>query len=88
YEDFIENKQRLHIETAVKKLKIPHLIIHGTDDTSVSIKEAENLHSWNSQSELYTINADHTFGSIHPWKEKKISKHLKQVLEKSIEFCM
>lgn len=89
YEDFIENKERLHIETAVKKLKIPHLIIHGTGDTSVSIKEAENLHSWNSQSEFYTIkNANHTFGSIHLWKEKNLPNHLKQVLEKSIEFCL
>ncbi len=88
YENFIENKERLHIETAVKKLKIPHLIIHGTADTSVSIKEAEDLHAWNSQSELYTIkNGNHTFGSVHPWKEKKVSKHLKQVLEKSIQFC-
>ena len=89
YEDFIENKQRLDIENAVKNLKIPHLIIHGTGDTSVSIKEAENLHSWNSQSKLYPVkDANHTFGAKHPWEEKNLPNHLKQVLKKSIGFCM
>ena len=89
YENFIENKQRLHIESAVINLKIPHLIIHGTGDTSVSIKEAENLHSWNSQSQFYKIeNGNHTFGSMHPWKEKNMPPHLKQTLEKSIIFII
>ncbi len=88
YENFIENKQRLHIKSAVNNLKIPYLIIHGTDDTSVSIKEAENLHLWNPKSELNTIkDANHTFGSSHPWKEKNLPNHLRQVLEKSIDFC-
>ncbi len=87
YENFIENEQRLHIESAVMNLKIPHLIIHGTGDTSISINEAENLHSWNSKSKFYKIeNGNHTFGSMHPWKEKNVPKHLKLAIEKSISF--
>ncbi len=89
YEDFIENKRRLDIENAVKNLKIPHLIIHGTGDTSVSIKEAEDLHSWNSQSKLVRIqNANHTFGSMHPWKEKQLPNYLQKAVDKSISFII
>lgn len=87
YKDFEKNKQRFHIESAVKNLKIPHLIIHGTGDTSVSFKEAENLHSWNLQSELVHIEeANHTFDSKHPWEEKELPNYLKQVIQKSIDF--
>ena len=47
YEDFKANEARLDIESATKRLKTPHLIIHGDKDTSVSIKEAEALQHWN-----------------------------------------
>ncbi len=88
YENYANNKQRLYIETAAKNLAIPHLIIHGTDDTTVALKEAENLHVWSSQSELYIIkNGDHTFGASQPYTKKDLPKHFKQVLEKSLQFC-
>ena len=50
FEDFEANEKRLHIETAEKQLQIPHLIIHGSNDTSVKIDEAEALHQWNPKS--------------------------------------
>lgn len=88
YENFIEHKERLHIESAVKKLQIPQLIIHGTNDETVLISEAENLHSWNSASELYPIkDANHTFGTSHPWKGEVMPLYIKQVVDKSIAFC-
>ena len=88
YKDFEKNKQRLHIESAVKKIKIPHLIIHGTGDTSVSFKEAKNLHSWNSQSELAHIeDANHTFDSKHPWVKNNLPSHLQEVVDNSIVFA-
>ena len=40
YEDFIKNEEQLTIQKAVRSLKIPQLIIHGTEDEAVSIKEA------------------------------------------------
>lgn len=87
FEDFVANKQRLHIESAVKRLKIPHLIIHGTGDTSVPFKEAQDLHVWNSQSKLVEIlNANHTFGAKHPWDQKDLPAHFKQLLEITIKY--
>ena len=51
FEDFSKHKDRLNIKRAVSNLKIPHLIIHGNADTSVSIEEAYNLNKWNPKSE-------------------------------------
>ncbi len=87
YENFIEHKERLHIESAVKKLTIPHLIIHGSSDETVSIKEAENLHLWNPKSKLHIVkNANHTFGAAHPWKENSLPDAMKQVVAASLDF--
>ncbi|NNC69848.1 MAG: alpha/beta fold hydrolase [Flavobacteriaceae bacterium] len=87
YEDFIANKERLNIQKAVKKITIPHLIIHGTDDAAVPVQEAKNLHAWNPNSELYLLNgASHTFGSKHPWFANSLTFHLQKVMEKTIRF--
>ena len=43
YEDFIANENRLNIQSATRQLKIPHLIIHGNQDTSVPLRHAEDL---------------------------------------------
>jgi len=81
YKDFEKNKNRLDIQKAAQNLQIPQLIIHGNNDTSVLIKEAENLHKWNPKSEFKNIkNADHVFNIFHPWEEKTISKELGELI--------
>ncbi|WP_178991612.1 alpha/beta hydrolase family protein [Winogradskyella schleiferi] len=87
YEDFKVNEDRLHIESAEKRLKIPHLIIHGTNDTSVSISEAKALHKWNPDSKLKIIeDADHVFNTKHPWNKNKLSTELHQTVDAVISF--
>lgn len=87
YENFLENESRLTIKRAVSNLKIPYLIIHGTNDTSVSIEEAKNLHKWNLDSKLETIpGADHVFGAKHPWEEKDFPYHLEIAVNKITSF--
>ena len=87
FEDFNKNETRLTIKRAVENLTIPMLIIHGDNDTSVFINEAENLHQWNSKSQLEIIeNANHVFNTSHPWHHKKMSKELEKVVEKSSIF--
>lgn len=87
YENFVANKERLCIETAVENLKIPYLIIHGKDDETVKLEEAKNLHSWSINSEIYTVeNANHTFGGKHPWEEKTLPPHLLEIVKKSNVF--
>lgn len=87
YEDFIENQQRLNIKSVIKRLRKPQLIIHGDNDEAVYLKEAELLKHWNSHAELEIIvNANHTFGSKHPWLEDKLPKDLQRVVNRTIEF--
>jgi pimeloyl-ACP methyl ester carboxylesterase len=87
YEDFQQNKDRLDIESCTKKLEIPFLIIHAKGDTSVKVQEAKNLHSWNSNSDLFIIEeSDHVFEASHPWKNDTLPKTLSVVVKKSIRF--
>jgi len=87
FQDFAANEERLTIKLAVQKLNVPLLIIQGSDDTTVTELEANRLHQWNSKSELEIIkNGDHSFGTIHPWKENQLPKELQKVVEKSIIF--
>lgn len=87
YNNFIENEERLNIQLAAKKMKIPHLIIHGTEDPTVPLEEAKNLHSWSENSELFLVeNADHGFGAKQPWLEEFLPEDFILVLDKTISF--
>ena len=87
YEDFDKNKVRLDIKRATSNLKIPHLIIHGSNDTSVSIEEAKNLHNWNPKSEIKIIEgAVHVFNSKHPWNNNELSDQLIKVITSINQF--
>lgn len=89
YEDFKANEKRLDIEAAEKKLQIPHLIIHGNNDTSVSIDEAYILHKWNPNSQLEIIEAaDHVFNVKHPWEKNFLSIELQKVVDLVIAFTL
>ena len=77
----------LTIKRAVSNLKIPYLIIHGNDDTSVFISEAKQLHKWNPKSKLEIIDgANHVFGGQHPWNENVLPNHLELAINEIILF--
>lgn len=87
YEDFIANEERLTIKRAVSNLKIPFLIIHGNNDTSVFVDEAEKLHVWDPNSQLEIIDgANHVFGAHHPWSDDFLPEHLGSAINKIIAF--
>tara|TARA_R110001632_G_scaffold11422_2_gene41224 strand:+ start:1307 stop:2149 length:843 start_codon:yes stop_codon:yes gene_type:complete len=87
YNNFIENKERLDVEKAAKKINIPHLIIHGDGDLAVPVQHGKNLHQCNPESELVIIpNANHVFGAKQPWIEEKFPEDFRLVLEKTIAF--
>jgi len=87
YEDFIKNEEMLTIKRAISNLKIPHLIIHGSEDTSVLPNEAETLHLWNPNSKLEIIDcANHVFGTSHPWGKDNLSDDLLNAINKIIAF--
>ena len=87
FEDFKANEKRFDIQKATESLKIPHLILHGTTDSAVSVEEAKLMHQWNPKSTLHLIeNADHVFGAKHPWNETYLPNDLKAVVLATIQF--
>lgn len=86
FEDYQHNKDRLNIEKAERKLTIPFLICHGTQDSSVPVEKAYLLHEWKENSELFLVGSDHVFGRKHPWEETTLPEPMQAVMDKTIGF--
>lgn len=86
YQNYHENKTALNISAAAEKLQVPHLIIHGTKDTSVTIDSAKLLHKKSTQSELFTLPTDHVFNAKQPWEALGMPEALQEVTNKMIAF--
>ncbi|MGB1042871.1 MAG: alpha/beta hydrolase family protein [Tenacibaculum sp.] len=87
YTDFKENEARLHIKSATERLAIPYLIIHGDNDSSISVHEAKELHEWNPKSQLEIIEgANHVFNVKHPWNETTVSLELENTVAAILKF--
>lgn len=86
-ENYLENEDRLNIEKAARSLKIPTLIIHGSNDESVKVCSAKNLNKWIENSKLLLIeNTGHTFNSKEPWKDFKLPVPMNFAVKSAIEF--
>ncbi|NNF81198.1 MAG: alpha/beta fold hydrolase [Flavobacteriaceae bacterium] len=87
YQDYEKNADKLNIESAVRSMEKSHLIIHGDADEAVNVKEAYNMASWNPEAQLHIIkDANHVFGTSHPWTEENLSKHMENAIEHIIEY--
>lgn len=87
YEDYISNHERLNIGNAAKRIDVPWLIVHGSDDPTVPVTAAHELHNHNKNSELLIVDgADHTFGGKHPWSHENLPESTLIWIEKFLEF--
>ncbi|HET7360336.1 MAG TPA: alpha/beta fold hydrolase [Salinimicrobium sp.] len=87
YLNFKENEERLTISRAAKKLKLPFLILHGSEDETVKVEEAQNLKSWAPHAKLIVFEgSNHVFEASHPWMEKELPETLKSIVEKITNF--
>lgn len=86
-EDIEMNSKRLDITGAIRKLKIPAMIIHGKEDLAVRYSDALKLYE-NSDKELTELvlieNTGHTFGTEHPFKGT--TRAFEEVIEKTVSF--
>ena len=70
-DDIEQNASALDIEAAGRRIRIPWLLIHGTEDESVPFAEAERLKSASARPDtrlLPIVGGGHTFGAVHPWR--------------------
>lgn len=86
YEDWVENKEMLDIESAAKSLKIPFLQVHGDVDEAVSISEGRELAEWTGTEMKIVKGADHTFGTSQPWTEPELPYEMERAYEALLGF--
>jgi uncharacterized protein len=70
-DDIERNAELLDIGAAAARIRVPWLIIHGSEDESVRFSEAALLKaaSRRKQTRLLAIKGGgHTFGATHPWR--------------------
>jgi len=87
YTNFKENEARLTIQSSVKRLRIPQLIVQGEADEVVKLIEAQCLQQWNPKAEFKIIsNGNHTFGCAQPWTKDTMPSDLVSVVKTTIDF--
>jgi dienelactone hydrolase len=70
-DDIERNAAALDIEAAAERIRVPWLIIHGTEDESVGFSEAESLKAASRATTTRLLSVEgggHTFGAVHPWR--------------------
>ncbi len=84
----LHGNTKLNIAAAAAKIKMPWLIVHGTQDETVPSSEAERLHELSSGvSTLHLVDgADHGFGAKHPLTE--IPPELESVVGETVQFFL
>lgn len=88
HEDLAKNQERFDVQSAVKRLNRPLMIVQGTDDSAVKYDEAQALKSWAPDAPLLTIKGgNHVFGGRHPWEDGDIlPRDFSKVVRESIRF--
>jgi dienelactone hydrolase len=70
-DDIEQNASALDIEAAGRRIRVPWLLIHGTEDESVPFAEAERLKAASARPDTRLLPIEgggHTFGAVHPWR--------------------
>ena len=70
-DDIEQNASALDIEAAGRRIRIPWLVIHGTEDESVRFAEAQQLKAASARPDTRLLPIEgggHTFGAVHPWR--------------------
>ena len=87
YENCKDNTKRLDIQHAVTKMSIPHLVVHGSEDPTVLLAEAENIQKWNTDTQLHIIEgANHVLGGFHPYDLEEFPSDLQEAIDVTISF--
>jgi uncharacterized protein len=68
-DDIERNAPALDIAAAARRVGVPWLLLHGTEDEAVPLAEGERLAAWAPGARFVPVEgAGHTFGAVHPWQ--------------------
>jgi len=86
-DDLKKNPLRLDIKTQATQITQPWLIVHGDEDASVPLKQAEELYNAQPLAQFSVIpGADHVFGASHPYIENYLPPPLMDFCNRTIAF--
>ncbi len=87
YEDYEANKARLSVQSTLKALEKPYLIVHGSSDPAVPDSAADYLEQYALHPQKVIIkNADHVFGGMHPFQAQILPTASQQLVQKTLNF--
>ncbi len=85
-DDIERNAGRLNVMARAAFVTQPWLLVHGTDDMVVPISQAHDLKSMQPNAQLLILpNADHVFGSTHPYLQHELPPDLQLLCRKAVE---
>lgn len=86
-EDMLSQRNRFDIYDLCKRINIPFLLIHGTEDEAVRYEEALHMKSLNKDIKLSLCpGAGHTLGGKHPMEGDQPPAILQDVLAQVLAF--
>jgi len=86
-DDVEGNAAALDIEAAAGRIAVPWLIVHGSEDEAVALREGERLAQAAPRATTRFLPVDgagHTFGAAHPWSGA--TAELERVMDDSLAF--
>jgi pimeloyl-ACP methyl ester carboxylesterase len=86
-DDLDRHQGRLNILAKAADVVQPWLILHGTADNVVTVNHAHELKSMQPNARLLLIpNADHVFGSSHPYLQPQLPPALQDLCKQALAF--
>lgn len=87
YENYYKHEFRFDLKNRILELDKPILLLHGTHDETVPLKDAEWIYEQLDHSILVKVeSANHSFGGMHPWNDDIMPENLSFAVEETIEF--
>jgi acetyl esterase/lipase len=87
FENYQNNATRLSVQNTLKGFDKPYLILHGSADPAVPIDSAKYLAEHATHARLHIIDgANHVFGARHPFVEKELPLHTKELIKECLSF--
>ncbi len=86
-EDYFANRDDYHIPSALARISVPVLLIHGTDDETVPLEETASVVNELPEIDIAIIDgANHVFGGSHPYTKAELPVHTMEMVQKTIQF--
>lgn len=81
-EDLELNRELYNLSLASKKMRIPYLIVQGTNDAAVKMEEFNLLKKHFTKAQNHIIEgANHVFGGSHPFAGSQLPEHTQELVQ-------